>query len=87
MTDEAMSPLRRRMIEDMTIRKFAPKTQIARAASRAAIAQRAQIVVRLLRSSAKSSPRARSAARPRAPSASYRLCASPDRTPSPRLRL
>lgn len=26
MTDEAMSPLRRRMIEDMTIRKFAPKT-------------------------------------------------------------
>ena len=25
MTDEAMSPLRRRMIEDMTIRKFAPK--------------------------------------------------------------
>jgi hypothetical protein len=26
-TDEAMSPLRRRMIEDMTIRKFAPKTQ------------------------------------------------------------
>jgi len=27
MTDEAMRPLRRRMIEDMTIRKFAPKTQ------------------------------------------------------------
>ena len=27
MTDEAMSPLRRRMIEDMTIRKLAPKTQ------------------------------------------------------------
>lgn len=27
MTDEAMSPLRRRMIEDMTIRKFRPKTQ------------------------------------------------------------
>src|SRR5215207_6826010 len=27
MTDEAMSPLRRRMIEDLTIRKFAPKTQ------------------------------------------------------------
>jgi site-specific recombinase XerD len=27
MTDEAMSPLRWRMIEDMTIRKFAPKTQ------------------------------------------------------------
>jgi integrase/recombinase XerD len=27
MTDEAMSRLRRRMIEDMTIRKFAPKTQ------------------------------------------------------------
>jgi site-specific recombinase XerD len=27
MTDEAMSPLRRRMIEDMTIRKFATKTQ------------------------------------------------------------
>jgi hypothetical protein len=25
MTDQAMSPLRRRMIEDMTIRKFAPK--------------------------------------------------------------
>jgi integrase/recombinase XerD len=27
MTKEAMSPLRRRMIEDMTIRKLAPKTQ------------------------------------------------------------
>jgi integrase/recombinase XerD len=27
MTDQAMSPLRRRMIEDMTIRKFTPKTQ------------------------------------------------------------
>jgi aspartate ammonia-lyase len=27
MTEEAMSPLRRRMIEDMTIRKLAPKTQ------------------------------------------------------------
>jgi len=27
MTEQAMSPLRRRMIEDMTIRKFAPKTQ------------------------------------------------------------
>jgi integrase/recombinase XerD len=27
MTDEAMSPLRRRMIEDMTIRNFVPKTQ------------------------------------------------------------
>jgi hypothetical protein len=27
MTDEAMSPLRRLMIEDMTIRKLAPKTQ------------------------------------------------------------
>jgi site-specific recombinase XerD len=27
MTDQAMSPLRRRMIEDMTVRKFAPKTQ------------------------------------------------------------
>jgi hypothetical protein len=27
MTDEAMSPSRRRMIEDTTIRKFAPKTQ------------------------------------------------------------
>jgi integrase/recombinase XerD len=27
MTDQAMSPLRRRMIEDTTIRKFAPKTQ------------------------------------------------------------
>jgi site-specific recombinase XerD len=27
MTEEAKSPLRRRMIEDMTIRKFAPKTQ------------------------------------------------------------
>jgi integrase/recombinase XerD len=27
MTDEAASPLRRRMIEDMIIRKFAPKTQ------------------------------------------------------------
>src|SRR5215831_9119799 len=27
MTDEAKSPLRRRMIEDMTIRKFTPKTQ------------------------------------------------------------
>jgi site-specific recombinase XerD len=27
MTDKAISPLRRRMIEDMTVRKFAPKTQ------------------------------------------------------------
>ena len=27
MTDASISPLRRRMIEDMTIRKFAPKTQ------------------------------------------------------------
>ena len=27
MTDEAMSPLRRRMIEDMAIRKLARKTQ------------------------------------------------------------
>ena len=27
MTDQAISPLRQRMIEDMTIRKFAPKTQ------------------------------------------------------------
>jgi site-specific recombinase XerD len=27
MVDQAISPLRRRMIEDMTIRKFAPKTQ------------------------------------------------------------
>ena len=27
MIDEAVSPLRRRMIEDMTIRKLAPKTQ------------------------------------------------------------
>jgi integrase/recombinase XerD len=25
--DKAISPLRRRMIEDMAIRKFAPKTQ------------------------------------------------------------
>src|SRR4029077_8038435 len=27
MTEAAVSPLRRRMIEDMTIRKFAPRTQ------------------------------------------------------------
>ena len=27
MTDTPVSPLRRRMIEDMTIRKLAPKTQ------------------------------------------------------------
>ena len=27
MTDQAMSPLRRRMIEDMTVRKFVEKTQ------------------------------------------------------------
>jgi integrase/recombinase XerD len=27
MTDKAISPLRRRMIEDMTIRNLAPKTQ------------------------------------------------------------
>ena len=27
MIDECISPLRQRMIEDMTIRKFAPKTQ------------------------------------------------------------
>jgi hypothetical protein len=29
MTDEAMSPLRRRMIEDMTIRKLAPIVQVS----------------------------------------------------------
>jgi len=28
MTNEVISPLRRRMIEDMTIRKLAPKTQV-----------------------------------------------------------
>ena len=28
MTDQAISPLRRRMIEDMSIRKFTPGTQI-----------------------------------------------------------
>ena len=27
MTDKCISPLRRRMIEDMTVRNFAPKTQ------------------------------------------------------------
>ena len=27
MIDQGISPLRRRMIEDMTIRKFAPKAQ------------------------------------------------------------
>jgi integrase/recombinase XerD len=27
MTNEVISPLRRRMIEDMTIRKLSPKTQ------------------------------------------------------------
>jgi integrase/recombinase XerD len=27
MTEQAVSPLRRRMIEDMSIRKLAPKTQ------------------------------------------------------------
>ena len=27
MTDKAISPLRQRMIEDMTIRKLSPKTQ------------------------------------------------------------
>jgi integrase/recombinase XerD len=27
MTEAPISPLRRRMIEDMTIRKFAPRTQ------------------------------------------------------------
>jgi len=27
MTEETISPLRQRMIEDMTIRNFAPKTQ------------------------------------------------------------
>ena len=27
MTDECISPLRRRMIEDMTVRNFAAKTQ------------------------------------------------------------
>jgi integrase/recombinase XerD len=27
MTDEAVTPLRRRMLEDMTIRNFGPKTQ------------------------------------------------------------
>ena len=28
MTNEVISPLRRRMIEDMTIRKLAPKSQV-----------------------------------------------------------
>ena len=28
MTEQVISPLRRRMIEDMTIRKLAPKTQV-----------------------------------------------------------
>ena len=28
MTDKAISPLRQRMIEDMTIRKLSPKTQL-----------------------------------------------------------
>jgi hypothetical protein len=38
MTDEAMSPLRRRMIEDMTIRKLASKTQCsARRGSRSRV--------------------------------------------------
>jgi len=32
MTDEAMSPLRRRMIEDMTIRKLAPRPNKATSA-------------------------------------------------------
>ncbi len=31
MTDQAISPLRRRMIEDMTIRKFAPRPTRRRA--------------------------------------------------------
>ena len=30
MTKQAISPLRQRMIEDMAIRKFAPKTQRAK---------------------------------------------------------
>jgi hypothetical protein len=30
MTDQAISPLRRRMIEDMTIRKFVAKTRLRR---------------------------------------------------------
>jgi hypothetical protein len=30
MTDKAMSPLRRRMIEDMTIRRFAPPRPLTR---------------------------------------------------------
>src|ERR1700693_430751 len=29
MTDKAISPLRRRMIEDMTVRRLAPKTQVS----------------------------------------------------------
>ncbi len=29
MTNQAISPLRRRMVEDMTIRNFAPRTQEA----------------------------------------------------------
>jgi hypothetical protein len=28
MTDKAISPLRRRLIEDMTIRRLSPKTQL-----------------------------------------------------------
>ena len=34
MTEQAMSPLRRRMIEDMTIRKLAPRTQEGAAQAR-----------------------------------------------------
>jgi hypothetical protein len=34
MTDEVISPLRRRMIEDMTIRNLTPKTQQTPAAAR-----------------------------------------------------
>ena len=36
MTEQAISPLRRRMIEDMTIRKFAQKTQLSLSSIRSA---------------------------------------------------
>src|SRR5258705_7889036 len=43
MTDEAMSPLRRRMIEDMTIRKLAPKTQQGRSRLALTLSEREEI--------------------------------------------
>jgi hypothetical protein len=69
MTDEAMSPSRRRMIEDMTIRKFAPKTQHDYAQgsrnSRPSLVDRLTLQAsKMFAATSSISPRAASACRP-----------------------